>query len=65
MRCIRRTPRSKDNSKPFLNLIGKRAAMTVPIEAWSEVANSALRSRTTTRFAAALAGYLRTMRRMA
>jgi len=62
MRCIRRIPRPKHNSKSLLNLIGKRTAEAVPIEVWSEVANSALRSRTTTRFVAALAGYLRAMR---
>jgi len=65
MRSIHHIPRPKHDPKSVLNLIGKRAAEAVPIEVWSEVADSALRSRTTTRLVTSLARYLRFIRRAA
>jgi hypothetical protein len=65
MRSIRRIPRSKQGTKLFLELVSKREAEAVPIEVWSEVGNSALRSRATTRFVAALVEHLRSLRRTA
>lgn len=67
MRSIRRIPQPKHAPKSFLKLIGNRAAAGVPVQVWSEVAKCALRNRVTTSevLMAALAEYLRSMRREA